>query len=94
MAECLRRAGLRTGLFVSPHISCFRERIQVQGELISEADVLLLLPQVLRLCVENEISATLFEITFILACMYYRSVKQGQGQVVQLCDWPDGGAAF
>jgi dihydrofolate synthase/folylpolyglutamate synthase len=77
VAECLRIAGLHTGLFVSPHISCFRERIQVQGQLISETDVLRLLPQVLQLCVTHQISATLFEITFILACMYYRYVGIG-----------------
>ena len=72
VANCLQLAGLRTGLFVSPHISCFRERIQVDGALISEADVLRLLPQVLQLCAYHAISATLFEVAFILACLFYR----------------------
>jgi dihydrofolate synthase/folylpolyglutamate synthase len=36
----LRAAGYRTGLYVSPHLHTFRERIQVMGELISEADVI------------------------------------------------------
>lgn len=35
----LRAAGYRTGLYTSPHLHTFRERIQVQGELISEAEV-------------------------------------------------------
>ncbi len=34
----MRAAGLKTGLFVSPHISSFRERIQVNGQLISQDD--------------------------------------------------------
>src|SRR6266566_8673849 len=34
-----RAAGLRVGLFTSPHLVSFRERIQVNRELISEADV-------------------------------------------------------
>src|ERR1700722_14330654 len=34
-----RAAGLRTGLFTSPHLVAFGERIQVGRELISEADV-------------------------------------------------------
>lgn len=39
VAEILRRCGLRVGLFTSPHLSSFRERIQVNGELISERSV-------------------------------------------------------
>ena len=39
IAECLRRGGLRTGLFVSPHISSFRERIQIDGKAIEEETV-------------------------------------------------------
>src|SRR5881392_2525258 len=34
-----RAAGLRVGLFTSPHLVSFRERIQVNRELISEAVV-------------------------------------------------------
>ena len=33
--EC---AGLKTGMFTSPHLVDFRERIQVQGDMISKAD--------------------------------------------------------
>jgi dihydrofolate synthase/folylpolyglutamate synthase len=35
MASCLRQLGLKTGLFTSPHLSSFRERIQINGELIA-----------------------------------------------------------
>jgi len=38
-----RAAGLRPGLFTSPHLVSFRERIQVNRELISEQDVVRLL---------------------------------------------------
>src|ERR1017187_10878343 len=34
-----RAAALRVGLYTSPHLVSFRERIQVNRELISEADV-------------------------------------------------------
>src|SRR5262245_51489064 len=34
-----REAGLRVGLFTSPHLVSFRERIQINRELISEVDV-------------------------------------------------------
>ncbi|KAF0177669.1 MAG: FolC bifunctional protein [Limisphaerales bacterium] len=42
-----RTAGLRVGLFTSPHLVSFRERIQVDRELISEADVARLVEEVI-----------------------------------------------
>ena len=39
IASILRHSGLKVGLFVSPHISSFRERIQVNGELLLNEDV-------------------------------------------------------
>jgi dihydrofolate synthase/folylpolyglutamate synthase len=36
-ASVLREAGFRTGLYSSPHLCTFRERIQIDGELIAEA---------------------------------------------------------
>lgn len=39
VAEALRAAGLRVGLYTSPHLVSFRERIQVDGIPISEAAV-------------------------------------------------------
>jgi dihydrofolate synthase/folylpolyglutamate synthase len=43
-----RAAGLRVGLFTSPHLVSFRERIQVNRQLISEADVMRLVDELLR----------------------------------------------
>src|SRR2546430_6100671 len=45
-----RAAGLRVGLFTSPHLVSFRERIQVNRELISEADVVRLAAGVREPC--------------------------------------------
>jgi dihydrofolate synthase/folylpolyglutamate synthase len=36
IASVLRQAGLRTGLYSSPHLCTFRERIQIDGEAIAE----------------------------------------------------------
>jgi dihydrofolate synthase/folylpolyglutamate synthase len=41
-----RAAGLRVGLFTSPHLVSFRERIQVNRQLISEAEVARLVTEV------------------------------------------------
>jgi len=43
-----RAAGLRTGLFTSPHLVSFRERIQVNRWLISESDVVRLVEELRR----------------------------------------------
>ena len=40
-----RAAGLRVGLFTSPHLVSFRERIQINRHLISEADVVRLVDE-------------------------------------------------
>lgn len=39
LASILRRAGFRTGLFTSPHLVEFRERVRVDGDMISRAAV-------------------------------------------------------
>lgn len=62
---------LRVGLFTSPHISSFRERMQVNGKLITEEEVVQLLPPIYEICKEHDIPATFFEITTALAFSYY-----------------------
>lgn len=72
---------MKTGLFVSPHLVSFRERVQVNAELISEEAFVEHLPSVLKLCADHSIPATLFELTFILACLHY---EREECQVVVL----------
>ena len=40
VAAVLQQAGLRVGLFTSPHLVDFRERIRINGECIPEAAVI------------------------------------------------------
>src|SRR6201747_2145910 len=39
LAAILQVAGYKTGLYTSPHLKDFRERIRINGEMISEDDV-------------------------------------------------------
>jgi dihydrofolate synthase/folylpolyglutamate synthase len=39
IASILRASGYRTGMFTSPHLHSFRERIQIDGEPIPETDL-------------------------------------------------------
>ena len=39
IASILQEAGFKTGLYTSPHLKDFRERIKINGEIISESEV-------------------------------------------------------
>ena len=71
IAKSLEFSGYRVGLFTSPHISCFRERICINGEMISEEDVEKILSEIFALCEEENIMATFFEMTTMLAFQYF-----------------------
>ena len=66
----LRAAGYRTALYTSPHLHSFRERIQVTGELISEADVVRLVDEMRPLVSQVE-DVTTFEIITCLAFAWF-----------------------
>jgi len=72
LSRTLSKSGHTTGLFVSPHISSFRERCQVDGQCMSEEDVIRLLPTIYSACETEDIPATFFEITTALAFLYFR----------------------
>ena len=63
--------GNTVGLFISPHVSSFRERMQVNSQLISEADVEDRLPRIFAACEEHSIPATFFEVTTALAFLHF-----------------------
>ncbi len=70
LARILREAGYRVGLYTSPHLHSFTERIQVNGEAISETQVALLAEE-LRL-LAGEVRATFFELTTAMALLYFQ----------------------
>lgn len=71
IAKALEIVGHRVGLYTSPHISCFRERIRINGEMIPEKSVEDILPQIFEVIEKNKIPATFFEITTLLALKYF-----------------------
>ena len=68
----LRAQGYRTGLFTSPHLVTFRERIQINGEQISEQDVALGLTNIRELVATWDPHPTFFEIVTALALLHFR----------------------
>ncbi len=67
-----RAAGYRTALFTSPHLITFRERIQVNGELISKEEVARGLTNIRKLVAAWDPHPTFFEITTALALDHFR----------------------
>ena len=72
MAESILRAsGKRTGLFTSPHLVTFRERIRVNGEMISESEVAVGLTTLRERIADWDPHPTFFEITLALAVKHF-----------------------
>jgi dihydrofolate synthase/folylpolyglutamate synthase len=72
-----RQAGLRVGLFTSPHLVHFSERIQVNRTPISEADVIRLVNEFRSLLGEfpTEAHPTFFEVVLVMALHYFVEQK-------------------
>ena len=76
MIESICRAEkYRTGLFISPHLVTFRERIRVNGKLISEKDVASGLINIRDQAATWDPHPTFFEITTALALKYFADAK-------------------
>ncbi len=69
-AAVLQAAGYRVGLYTSPHLIEFRERIRVNGEMIGETQVAQLTEQLQTLC-RPDLSLTFFEYTTAMAFQHF-----------------------
>jgi dihydrofolate synthase/folylpolyglutamate synthase len=70
-----RAQGYRTGLFISPHLVTFRERIRVNGEMISEDAVADGLTIIRVLVADWDPHPTFFEVTTALALKHFGDGK-------------------
>ena len=70
-----RAAGLKTGLFTSPHLITFRERIRVDGAMIGEAEVAARLTAIRELSAGWNPAPTFFEITTALALAHFQNAR-------------------
>ena len=73
LAAILQSAGYKVGLYTSPHLTDFRERIRVNGQMIPQEEVVVF--------VENEraffepLSPSFFELTTALAFLYFAKAE-------------------
>ena len=68
-----RQSGLRVGLFTSPHLVSFAERIQVNREWIPETEIVRLVEELQRWLAEfpKETHPTLFEVVTVMALRWF-----------------------
>ncbi len=67
---CLRAAGLKTGLYTSPHLQRFTERVQTDGQEIPPAQVAAMVER-LRPQVEKVAGLTTYELITALGFLYF-----------------------
>ena len=70
LAAILTSNGYKTGLYTSPHLIDFRERIRINGECISETFVIDFVASVRQLMID--IKPSFFEITVAMAFEYFK----------------------
>ncbi|MGM9844588.1 MAG: bifunctional folylpolyglutamate synthase/dihydrofolate synthase [Muribaculaceae bacterium] len=70
IASILQEQGFRVGLYTSPHLIDFRERIRVNGEMISETAVIDFLERYKAM--NLDFSPSFFELTTIMAFEYFK----------------------
>lgn len=75
VAKTLEKAGYRVGLFTSPHVSCFRERVRINGKMISRELLIDTLEQILEVSKKANIEPLFFEVTTMLAFLCFRKCK-------------------
>lgn len=69
LAAIFQQNGYKTGLYTSPHLKDFRERIKINGNMIPETFVINFLEK--TKAISEEIKPSFFELTFVMALDYF-----------------------
>jgi len=76
VAEILRRSGLKTGLYTSPHVHRYTERIRIGGREIPRSEVVRRFDEIERLRRDGKVPwITFFEITTLIAFGWFADEK-------------------
>jgi len=70
-ASILKEAGYKVGMYTSPHLIKFNERIKVNGIDIADEEIVKLVELIRAKAEENDLQPTFFELTTILAFLYF-----------------------
>ncbi len=69
LASVLQTSGLKVGLYTSPHLKDFRERIKINGTCISEEDVIQFISKHQKMI--EDVQPSFFEMTVAMAFEYF-----------------------
>jgi dihydrofolate synthase / folylpolyglutamate synthase len=73
LASIFQESGYRTGLYTSPHLKDFRERIRINGQMISKRFVIDFTEAMKG--ITDQIQPSFFELTFVMALSYFEHEK-------------------
>jgi len=73
LAAILQTAGYKTGLYTSPHLRDFRERIKINGEMVTEEFIIDFTQRIKT--ISESIEPSFFEITVAMAFEYFAEQK-------------------
>ena len=73
LAAIFQEHGYKTGLYTSPHLKDFRERIKVDGSMIPESFIIDFVEK--TKAISEEINPSFFELTFVMALDYFAQQK-------------------
>lgn len=73
LAAILQKAGYKTGLYTSPHLQDFRERIKINGEMIKQDFIVDFVARTKK--ISEEIEPSFFELTMVMAFDYFAKEK-------------------
>ena len=73
LASVIQQNGYKTGLYTSPHLKDFRERIKLNGEMIPKDFVIDFIKKIKTF--SEEINPSFFELTFVMALEYFAEEK-------------------
>ena len=73
LAAIFQKSGYKTGLYTSPHLKDFRERIKVNGNFIEKDFVVAFVDKMKS--VSEKINPSFFELTVVMALQYFQDQK-------------------
>ena len=71
LASVLMESGYKTGLYTSPHLKDFRERIRIDGKMVDKEFVVEFVKEFLQLNKKSKIEPSFFELTVLMAFDYF-----------------------
>ena len=80
-AAMLQANGYKVGLYTSPHLTDIRERIQINGEMISQADFARIVKLIEPIALKSKPTPTYFDVLTAVAFKYFAEQKVSLGVI-------------